>query len=132
MATAKRHRASPMVDLPAICPGLVDIERMKDLLAEPDAELSPAELARLGDSLSVLGEQLTAAAKQAVAPRIEGMVGASASYLEANVLFKYNQPGKPSRVLNTAVVKDLWPDCDANAHLYRDQAGRAASISITF
>ena len=131
MPAAKKVRANPILDIPAIAPGVIDPELLAALLAEPDADYTAGQLARLGDAFAVIGEQLTAAAKDAISPQIEGMVGASSQQIDHNVLFKWTAPGKPSRVVDTAAIKKFWPDCPANSHLYRNQAGRSAYISIT-
>ena len=132
MSEPKKHRATPAVDLPLYAPGLVDAERLQDLLVDPDADLTPGELARIADSFLVVGEQLMAAAKQSAGRSIEGGVGASASLMDRNVLFHYTAPGRDGRMVNSRAVAAAFPDIPEHAEFWQDRKGRAASISVTF
>lgn len=113
--------------LPRLAPGLVDAERLADLLAEPDAWLTAGELAQLSDSFAYLAEELRATAIAKVRPQIEGMRGARDTIKDAGVEFKWNAP-KEAVIVNTAAVKDDFPP-EMTPHLYK-KSRRSASISI--
>lgn len=114
--------------LPRLTPGLVDVERLADLRAEPDAWLTAGELAQLSDSFACLAEELRAAAIAKVRPQIEGMLGASATIKDTGVDFKWNAP-KEALIVNTAAIKEAYSP-ETAPHLYK-KSRRSASISIT-
>ena len=87
------------------------LERLRDLLADPDADFSHGQLARMGKAFTELGNELTRVAK-------EPMVGV-VHHVEDDVLFRWRDPREDIRI-NTAKIKEEFPYEDpANRDLYK-------------
>lgn len=126
-----KNRAALHIIAPLLMPGLIDTELLMELRTEaddPGANFTAGQLAQLGDAFSALGEELTAAAKTAAAPHIEGMVGASATLAEDGTVFKWVGPTESVSV-DSAIVRKQFPPEDY-PDFYRTSR-RSAYISIT-
>ena len=117
----------PVSELGRILTG-ESMERLKDVLAEPDADFTPGELARIGGAFSQIGGDLTAAAKDLVEPLIIGGVGKDGFYGDHSAVFKWRKGGESVRV-NSAAVKSTFPPADY-PELYTTSVSKD-SISVT-
>lgn len=103
------------------------LEALKDLMVDPTADLQPGELARIGAAMSQIGADLTAEAKAAVAPMVEGGVGKDGYYADAGAVFKWRKGGEQTRV-DTTAVRNFYPQ-GKHPHLYKAVVSRP-SISV--
>ena len=105
--------ADVIASLGMILPGDV-LERLTDLLADPDADFSPGELAHMGAAFSKLGERLTTCARSVMQGRLDQRTGGASRAVDAGVLFQYRGPSTQTRVDTDAVRKSLpaedYPD----------------------
>ena len=108
--------ADPATELGKILSGS-SMERIKDVLADPDADLTPGDLAVAGEALLPIGGDLKAAAKAAALPHIEGMVGVDATFSDSGAVFKWRKGGERTTV-DSAAVKKLFPP-DEEPSLYK-------------
>ena len=102
--------SDPVSELGRVLSG-ESLERLKDVLVEPDADLQPGEMARIGAALSQLGSTFTLAAKTAVEPMIVGGVGKDGFYSDSGAVFKWRRGGEQVRV-DSAEVKRTFPPAD--------------------
>ena len=77
------------------------LECIADLMADPGADHTPGQLARLGVAFSHIGKTLTETAKQQVP------LGAAKSEWN-DVIFSWRSPSQQTRV-NTAYLKERFP-----------------------
>lgn len=120
--------ANPVGELGVILSG-DSLERLAGLMLDPDADLSPGQLARLGQAFSEIGGGCIAAAKDAMEPRIAGGAASSRIATDAGVTFEWRPPSE-SHTLKTAAIKALYSR-DERPELYR-VSQRRASISLKF
>ena len=127
MTTTKTKLTDPIAELGAILPGDT-LERLADVLADPGADNSLGELARIRTALSDVGAQFTDAAREGMYRRLAGGIGESGRAVQAGVLFQWRAPSTRT-ALNTGKVKSLYPQ-DEHPELYATSQVKG-SVSIT-
>ena len=118
---------NPIAELGKLLDGAA-LERLADALAEPDADFSAGELARIGAAFSQIGADFTAAAKETVSPLITGGIGKDSHYLDGGAAFKWRR-GFTRTAVDSAAVKKLFPPADY-PDLYKTSETRD-TIAIT-
>lgn len=121
--------ADPVTELGLILSGS-SMENLKSILADPDADLTPGDLAVAGEALLQIGGDLKEAAKNAALPHIEGMVGVDAAFSDNGAVFKWRKGGERTTV-DSAAVKKLFPP-DEEPSLYKKSVTRpSVMVEIT-
>ena len=120
--------SDPVTELGVVLSG-ESIERMATLRIDPDADLGPGQLARVGQAFSEIGGELMERAKDAVGDRVEGMVGASTRYVDAGVTFEWRKPTESTGV-NAAEIKRTFPPAEY-PELYK-KSTRRGYVIMTF
>ena len=113
--------ADPVTELGLILSGS-SMENLKSILADPDADLTPGDLAVAGEALLQIGGDLKEAAKNAALPHIEGM----AAFSDSGAVFKWRKGGERTTV-DSAAVKKLFPP-DEEPSLYKKSVTRPSVI----
>ena len=108
MATKKL--ADPIYELGPLLPGEA-LERLKGLLSDPGADHSPGEMARFGAAFSQIGETLTKEARDGMAARLVGGVGASGRSVDGAVMFEW-RPSREYSAVDTKSVKSTFPPAE--------------------
>ena len=127
MTTTKTKLADPIAELGAVLPGEA-LERLADLLADPGADHSLGQLARIGAALSDIGSQLTTEAREGMYDRLAGGVGESGRTVQYGVLFQWRAPHEQT-ALDTRKMRALYPR-DEHPDLYTTRQVKG-SVSIT-
>ena len=120
--------ADPIFELGSILPGDA-LERLQDLMADPGADHTLGQTARIGQALLELGNLLLDTAKEGMEARLTGMVGENARYSDSGVTFQWYPPTQQNRV-NTDAAKSLFPR-NEYPELYK-KSDVKAKLTLTF
>ena len=118
---------NPIAELGRVLSG-ESLERMADILAEPEADFGAGELARIGAAFTQIGAGLTAAAKTEAGRIVIGGVGKDGYYADGGAVFKWRRGYESVRV-DSAAVKRLFPPSEY-PELYKTTTTRD-SIAVT-
>ena len=105
--TIKGKLNDPLFELGAVLPGEA-LERLKDILADPMADHSPGQLARIGEALIQIGTAINIEVREHVYDRIVGGIGEGQRTADSGVVFQWNRPRQDTRV-NTAYLRKTFP-----------------------
>ena len=125
--TNNEKLSDAMYELGAVLPGEA-LERLKGMLADPGADHTPGQLARIGAAFTDVGNRLSATVRDGMYDRLAGGLGENSRLAQDGVLFQWRAPREETAV-DTKAVRSMFPKSEYS-ELYKTRQVRG-TVAIT-